>query len=88
MRGAAGMEAGLLPNDELLALDGNRIANLASLESAMRALKLGESAELLVARASVVRSLSLTGRPDPRPLVALRAAGANELRREWLWRDE
>jgi predicted metalloprotease with PDZ domain len=88
MRGAAGMEAGLLPNDELLALDGSRLANIASLENAMRALKLGESAELLIARAGVVRPLSLKGRPDPRPTVAMRAIGASELRRGWLWRDE
>ncbi|HEV7238129.1 MAG TPA: PDZ domain-containing protein [Thermoanaerobaculia bacterium] len=88
MRGAAGVEAGLLPNDELLALDGNRLTNIASLENAMRALKLGDSAELLIARAGVVRPLSLKGRPDPRPTVAMRAIGASELRRGWLWRDE
>jgi len=88
MRGAAGMEAGLLPNDELLALDGNRVTNIASLETAMRALKLGERVELLIARAGVTRSLSLTGRPDPRPLIMMKTAGASELRRGWLWRDE
>jgi predicted metalloprotease with PDZ domain len=88
LRGAAGMEAGLLPNDELLALDGNRIANGPSLESALHALKLGESAELLIARAGVVRSLSLTGRPDPRPIVALKIEGPSALRRAWMGRDE
>ena len=88
LRGAAGMEAGLLPNDELLALDGNRIANAAALESAMRGLRLGETAELLVARAGVVRALSLTGRPDPRPVVALKIVAPSELRRTWLGRDE
>jgi predicted metalloprotease with PDZ domain len=72
IRGAAGMEAGLLPNDELLALDGNRIASHTALEHALRALQPGDSAELLIARAGVVRSLSLTGRPDPRPIVALK----------------
>ncbi len=84
LRGAAGMEAGLLPHDELLALDGNRIASAASLESAMRGLKLGQTAELLVARAGVVRALSLTGRPDPRPLVAMKIVAPSELRRAWL----
>jgi predicted metalloprotease with PDZ domain len=82
LRGAAGMEAGLLPGDELLALDGNRIANGAALESALRALPLGETAELLIARAGVVRPLSLTGRPDPRPIVSLKLEGASA----WLGR--
>lgn len=88
VRGAAGMEAGLLPNDELLAVDGNRIANAVSLENAMRALKLGETAELLIARAGVVRALSLTGRADPRPTVALKVEGPSDVRRAWLGRDE
>jgi predicted metalloprotease with PDZ domain len=88
LRGAAGMEAGLLPNDEILALDGNRIASAAALENAMRGLKIGETAELLIARAGVVRSLSLRGHPDPRPVVALRADGESEPRRAWLRRDE
>ncbi len=57
------MEAGLLPNDEVLALDANRITSPALLESALRAVPLGETAELLIARAGVVRPLSLTGAP-------------------------
>lgn len=88
IRGAAGMEAGLLPDDELLALDGNRIANEGALKNALHALKIGETAELLIARAGVTRTLSLTGRADPRPMVALRANEPSELRRAWLWRDE
>ena len=88
VRGAAGMEAGLLPNDELLAVDGNRVTSDAALKNALRGVKLGETAELLVARAGVVRALTLTARPDPRPSVTLTAGGASELRRGWLWRDE
>lgn len=88
LRGAAGMAAGLLPNDELIALDGNRIANAASLESALRALPPGGSAELLISRAGVIRSLSLQGSPDPRPVVGLRIEGPSELRRAWLGREE
>lgn len=88
MRGAAGMEAGLLPNDELVALDGSRIASLAALESALRGMKLGESAELLISRAGVIRRLMLTGRPDPRPVITLRAEGTNDLREAWLGKDE
>jgi predicted metalloprotease with PDZ domain len=88
IRGAAAMEAGVLPNDELLALDGNRIANPAALENALRRLKLGETAALLVCRAGVTRTLTLTGRADPRPLIALRIEGASELRRAWLGKEE
>jgi predicted metalloprotease with PDZ domain len=88
VRGTAAMDAGLLPNDELLALDGNRIANPAALDAALRALPVGHATELLIARAGVIRSLSLPGRPDPRPIVTLRSKGPNELRRAWLERDE
>ena len=88
IRGAAGMDAGLLPGDELLALAGIRVANEAGLKNAMRGLAIGGTAELLVARAGVVRTLALDGRPDPRPAVTLRVSGPSELRRQWLWRDE
>lgn len=88
LRGAPAMEAGLLPNDELLALDGNRTATAAALESALRALKLGDTADLLVSRAGVTRTLRLTGRPDPRPIVALRVDGPSEVRRAWLGKEE
>jgi predicted metalloprotease with PDZ domain len=88
VRGGAGMEAGLLPRDELLALDGLRITSEAALRNAMRGLAIGATAELLVARAGVVRTLTLTGRPDPRPDVTLNVSGPSELRRGWLWRDE
>jgi predicted metalloprotease with PDZ domain len=87
-RGAAAMDAGLLPNDELLALEGNRVATEAALRSALSGVKVGETAELLIARAGVVKTLSLQSRPDPRPVVSLRVEGATELRRAWLWRDE
>lgn len=88
IRGAAAMDAGLLPGDELLALDGNRIATEAALRNALNGVKVGETAELLVARAGVVRTLSLQSRPDPRPVVSLRLEGTTDLRRAWLWRDE
>ena len=84
LRGAAGMEAGLLPGDELLAVDGNRVTNAAGFESAMRAVRLGDTAELLVARAGILKPLTLRGALDPRPDVALRADGPSELQRAWL----
>lgn len=88
LRGGAGFAAGLLPNDELLALDGSSVHSEGALETALRALKIGESAELLIARAGIVKSLSLTGRPDPRPEISLRISEASELRERWLWRNE
>jgi S1-C subfamily serine protease len=88
IRGGAGMAAGLLPNDELLSLDGTRTADEASLATALRGLRLGDSAELLVTRAGVVKHLSLEARPDPRPEITLRIAQASELRTQWLRRSE
>jgi predicted metalloprotease with PDZ domain len=88
VRGGAGMEAGLLPGDELVALGTTRLSNEATLAAALRAMQSGESAELLVARAGVLRRLSLAAHPDPRPLITLRVEGASKLRRGWLRRDE
>jgi predicted metalloprotease with PDZ domain len=87
IRGGSGMDAGLLPGDELLALDDTRIANEPSLTAALRGLRIGHTAELLVARAGVVKRLSLAARPDPRPVITLRTEGASELRRGWLGRE-
>jgi predicted metalloprotease with PDZ domain len=82
LRGGAGMDAGLLPNDELLSLDGTRTNNEAALESALRGLR--DSGELAIARAGVVKTLALEARPDPRPQITLRIAGPSELREQWL----
>jgi predicted metalloprotease with PDZ domain len=87
VRGGAGMEAGLLPGDELLALGDTRITSEASLSAALRGLHVGQSTELLIARAGVVKRLSLAARPDPRPIITLRIESASELRRGWLGRD-
>jgi len=86
IRGGAGMAAGLLPNDELLSLDGTRTADEASLQTALRGLRIGDSAELLASRAGVVKRLSLEARPDPRPEISLRIAQASPLRTQWLRR--
>lgn len=88
LRGGAAMSAGLLPNDELLAVGGTRVSNEAALSAALRATPPGSSVEVLIARAGVVRRLSLATRPDPRPKISLRVSGPSELRRGWLRRDE
>jgi predicted metalloprotease with PDZ domain len=90
IRGAAGMDAGLLPGDELIALDGVRLANEAVLDSAVAALPVDPPAsrELLIGRAGAMRSLSLYGRPDPRPKVAMSLTSDTEIGRGWLRRKE
>lgn len=87
IRATAGMEAGLLPGDELLALDGTRLTNEQILEAAVATLRLGETGELLVGRGGTVRRLSLQGQPDPRPEIKLSLADLTELGRGWLRRD-
>ena len=87
IRGAAGMEAGLLPGDELLALDGTRLANEPTLDAAVATLRIGETGELLVGRGGTVRRMSLHGRPDPRPEIKLSLSGLTGLGRDWLRRD-
>jgi len=88
VRGGAGMNAGLLPGDEILVLDGTRTTNEATLAAALRGVRMGETASLLIARGGVVRSLSLSGQRDPRPKITLRVEAASELRRGWLRREE
>ena len=87
MRGGAGMEAGLLPGDELLAIGDTRLSNEVMLSAALRGLSIGETSELLIARAGVLRKLSLTARPDPRPSIAMKLESGSELRRGWLGRE-
>jgi len=88
LRGGAAMAAGVLPGDELLSLDGTRTSTEAALEAALRALPAGTSAELLIARAGVVRRLSLEARPDPRIDISLQVKEPSAVRRDWLRRDE
>lgn len=84
VRGGAGMEAGLLPHDELLAVGGVRTTSETTLAQAMRGVREGETVELLIARAGVVKRLALRGRCDTRPSIRLTAEGENEVRRTWL----
>jgi predicted metalloprotease with PDZ domain len=87
LRGGAAMDAGLLPQDELLAIGGMRVTDDDGVRSALRAIRIGDRSELLVARAGVVRTQTVEGRPDSRPAITLRPRGANDLRRGWLWRE-
>jgi predicted metalloprotease with PDZ domain len=85
LRGGAGMDAGLLPNDELVSLDGTRLNSEAVLNGVVRAS--GAPLDLLISRAGVIKHLSLDPRPDPRPQITLRIAEPSELRRQWLRSD-
>jgi len=78
----AAMAAGLLPGDELLAIDGNRTTTEADVESGLRG---RETAELLVARNGVVRTRPLA----PRSVgvdVELAIVAPSALREQWLRR--
>jgi hypothetical protein len=77
------MDAGLLPGDELIAIDGNRTVSGADIEPLLRD---GEAVELLVARGGVVRTRTLEARRDGGVDVELTIAGASELRERWLRR--
>jgi predicted metalloprotease with PDZ domain len=83
-RGGAGMDAGLLPGDELLSLGDTRVTNETTLAAALRGLPLGETVELLVARAGAVKRLTVEGRRDPRPRITLKAAETSAMREKWL----
>jgi predicted metalloprotease with PDZ domain len=86
VRGGAAMDAGVLPHDELLAIGDTRITGEAALAAALKAL--APSAELLIARAGVLRRLTLAAKADARPKIALKVAGASALRQAWLRREE
>jgi predicted metalloprotease with PDZ domain len=85
LRGGAGMDAGLLPNDELVSLDGTRLTSESALTGVVRAS--GAPLDLQISRAGVMKSLTLTPRPDPRPQITLRIAEPSDLRRQWLRSD-
>lgn len=87
-RGGAAMAAGLLPHDELLAIDGTRTATEADVRRVMASLQEGEGVDVLSARAGVVQRRTLVPRRDARPNITLAAAGASPLREQWLRRSE
>jgi len=85
IRGGAGMDAGLLPGDELLSLGGARTATPAALEAALQAID--GTAELEISRGGVTKRLTVAARPDPRPEIRLRVERDSRLRDGWLRRD-
>lgn len=86
VRGGAGMDAGLLPGDEIVALGGTAVVSPLDLEAALSAMR--DSTTLLTARAGRMKELTLQARPDPRPQIRLTfAEEKNELRERWLGRN-
>ncbi|HET8799114.1 MAG TPA: hypothetical protein VFO89_15585, partial [Thermoanaerobaculia bacterium] len=60
----------------------------AALAAALRGVREGETVELLVARAGIVRALTLRARREARTSIRLEVAEPSEVRRSWLRRDE
>lgn len=85
-QGSAGAAAGLLPGDEVIALDDLRIQNAGEVHRVLAAVG-AESVEMLVSRAGQLKRLSLRIEPDPRVSVRLHAESANDRRAEWFWRN-
>lgn len=84
IRGGAGMEAGLLPGDALVSVDGVRVRSAEDVEAALEGI--GETAELEIIRAGATKRLTLAARPDPRPEIRLAIERDSELREGWLRR--
>ncbi|HEX9160063.1 MAG TPA: PDZ domain-containing protein [Thermoanaerobaculia bacterium] len=85
-RGGAAMNAGLLPGDEVISVDGTRTTTEADATSVLRSLQGGTPVEMLVSRGGVIRPATLTATADPRVKITLRANGENALRDRWLRR--
>lgn len=83
-RGGAAMEAGAMPGDELIAIDGMRVLTEHEAERIVGAMSESSSVEMLIARAGILHTLSLPARLDPRVQVSVRSTGESELRRQWL----
>jgi predicted metalloprotease with PDZ domain len=83
-RGGAAMAAGLLPHDELLAIDGSRVTGETDVRRVLASLTEGQAVEILSARNGIVARHSVIPRRDARPSVTLTADGENALREHWL----
>ncbi len=86
LRGGAGMKAGLLPGDEIVAIDASRTTSESDATAVLRSLTGGTPVEMLVARGGVMRSMTLTAGADPRVKIVLRTTGESALRDRWLRR--
>lgn len=82
------MEAGLLPGDELIAIDSQRTASPDDADRLFESLREGEAVPAIFARAALVQTRALVPRRDPHVSVSLRIAGESALRESWLRSNE
>jgi predicted metalloprotease with PDZ domain len=88
VEGGSAISAGVLPGDELLAIDGTRVRSPKDAERLLRIPRADSRFELLTARRSLIQRRSVAARPDGSVDIALRiTADDNALRRTWLRRD-
>ncbi len=80
------MKAGLLPADEIIAIDGSRTTSESEVTGVLRSLSNGTPVEMLVARGGVIRSMTLVAEADRRVKIVLRTTGESALRDHWLGR--
>ena len=86
LRGGAGMRAGLLAGDEMISIDGTRTTSEAEVRNVLRSIDVDTAVEMIVSRAGVIRTMTLTATTDPRVSVTLRATGESASRDRWLRR--
>ena len=85
------MEAGLLPGDELIAIDGARTTSDDDVERVFESLSEGEAVPAVIARAGVVQIRAMLPRRDPHVSITLRVGAGlrpSHMREAWLRRDE
>ena len=85
--GGAGIRSGLLPDDEIISIDGTRTMTETDATNVLGSLDMGTAVEMIVSRAGVIRVMTLTASADPRKNVKLRAKDANPMRDRWLRRS-
>jgi len=83
-REGSAMEAGLLPGDELIAIDGARMTSDDDVERAFESLGEGEPVPVVIARAGAVQTRAMLPRRDPHVRITLRVTGESALREKWL----
>ncbi|MGZ7041693.1 MAG: M61 family metallopeptidase [Thermoanaerobaculia bacterium] len=86
--GGGAMIAGILPGDELLAIDGVRVRSDKDVERLVRSPQRETKVELLTVRRGLIQRRAVEIRPDGSVDIRLRIEdGDSALRREWLRRD-
>jgi predicted metalloprotease with PDZ domain len=80
------MRAGLLAGDEIISIDGTRTGTEADVKNVLRSIDENTAVEMIVARAGVMRTMTLVASPDPRVKASLHADEESVVRDQWLRR--